>query len=399
MLKTRDIVCLSLTPWETLLPSTVHYLMREFSRHHRILFVDHPLTFKDCWSQRLNSRWYRTMGLRPRLREAGRLHVLTPPAITSSAMPGRFFDLAMEASARMVAKSIRGAMAELGMRRPLLWIAFDVPLGLHLVGKLEESLVIYHCYDEISGEPYIARHGTRLEHALFEQSDLVFTTSQTLYEAKRPHHPSCHWVPNGVDFERFASAQDLHLHPHPALLSIPEPRLGYLGNLESRLDFDLLTAIALRRPEWSLVLMGPVQEGFESALSQLKRLPNIHHLGPCPPHDAPRFLKGLDVALIPFVLSIQTQSVYPLKLNEYLAAGLPVVMTPFAPLPEFEAVCWQAQGAEAFERAIEDALEARGFEHVVRRQAIAERHDWSERAAEVGRILASKLEEAKGEQS
>lgn len=387
MLKGQDIVCLSLTPWETTLPSTAHFLMREFAKENRVLFVDHPLTLKDGWTQRLSPRWKRTLGLWPRLREAGRMHVLTPPFITPSALSTSLFDFAMDLSARQVAGVVREAMAELGMRRPILWIAFDVPLGLHLCGRLDESLILYHCYDEIGGEPYIARHGTRLEPLLMRRADLVITTSRTLYEARRTQHPACHWVPNGVDFERFATAQEPQLSLHPALAGIPHPILGYLGNLETRVDFELLAQVAKARPDWSLVLMGPVQEAYRSQVRALSQLPNVFYLGACPPHEAPRFLKGIDVGLIPFVHSRQTHAIYPLKLNEYLAAGLPVVMTSFAPLEEFAEVCWSADGSTAFLEAVEEALEKRDVTEVMRRQGIADRHDWSERAETLGRLL------------
>lgn len=387
MLTGQDIVCLSIAPWETTLPSTAHFLMREFAKENQVLFVDHPLTVKDCWAQRFNPRWRRTWGLLPRLREAGRMHVLTPPVMTSSALPDPLFDLAMHVSAVATAQAIREAMDELGMRRPIFWVAFDVPLGFHLSGRLEESLLVYHCYDEIAGEPYIARHGSRLEPKLMQRADLVITTSRALYESRTKQHPACYWVPNGVDFERFATAQEPLLSLHPALGGIPHPILGYLGNLEARVDFELLAQLARARPDWNLVLMGPVQEGYQGRIGALSRLPNVYYLGPCPPHEAPRFLKGIDVGLIPFVHSPQTHAIYPLKLNEYLAAGLPVVMTSFAPLEEFEVVCWRADGLSAFIRGVEEALEKRGFEEVVRRQAIADRHDWSERAETLGRLL------------
>lgn len=399
MLRDHDIVCLSITPWETTLPSSGHYLMREFARHNRVLFVDHPLTLKDCWTFRKDpgstERLKRTFRKAPALRrvpdDTREIWVLTPPPILPNGLPAFLYDAGLKAASSLVARSIRQAMQQLGMQEVLFWVSFDVPLGMRLIGKLDERMVIYHCFDEITAEPYIAKHGARLEPELMAKSEVVFTTSLTLQQSREALHPRCHFVPNGVDFAHYARALDPHTMIPDDLAAIPGPIVGYLGNFESRIDFELLEQVAAARPEWSLVLIGPSKGMYTQKLRALERYPNVHVLGPKPASQAPAYLKGFDAALIPFVRSEQTRAIYPLKLNEYLAAGRPVVMTPFAPLAEFEALCWIADGVYDTVRALEEALGSQKPEQVHARMELARRNDWDERAQAMGRLLVDRL--------
>jgi glycosyltransferase involved in cell wall biosynthesis len=399
MLRDHDLICLSITPWETHLPSSGHYLMREFAKTNRVLFVDHPLTLKDCLTGRSDPGWEerlkRTFGRSPALRSLSdperSLWVLTPPPIIPNGLPRPWYDLGLAVSARRVRHAIRAACRELGFKRPIFWVSFDVPLGSELAGRLGERLVVYHCFDAIEGEPYIARHGERLEAALMRRSDVVFTTSEDLQARKGIAHENGHFVPNGVDFRHFARALDPRLRVPDDLARLPRPVLGYLGNLEARVDFALLEGVARARRDWSIALVGPVPPAYSERLRALAALPNVHALGPRQASAAPAYLKGFDVAMIPFVKSPQTRAIYPLKLNEYLAAGRPVVMTPFTDLDEFRTVCRVADGVTEWVGAIARALEEDGDEAKRERQAIARGHDWAERAERTGRILVASL--------
>ncbi|MNY09104.1 putative teichuronic acid biosynthesis glycosyltransferase TuaH [compost metagenome] len=198
-------------------------------------------------------------------------------------------------------------------------------------------------------------------------------------------------MPNGVEYAHYARACDPREVIPADVACLPSPVIGYLGNLEARFDYDLIAACAAARPDWSWVLIGPVQPAYAARAEVLRRLPNVHLLGPRPASSAPGYLKGFDVGIIPFVASAQTRAIYPLKLNEYLAAGLPVVMTPFAPLDGFAGTCWIAEGQAAFGAAIAQALAARSSEHREARMALARENDWSARALAMGRILVPRL--------
>jgi len=198
-------------------------------------------------------------------------------------------------------------------------------------------------------------------------------------------------VPNGVDFETFHRALDPRLAIPEEFRAIPGPRIGYLGNLEARVDYALIERIAMQRPDWSIVLVGPSEGYWQEKLAILGTLSNVYVMGKRPPSEAPGILKAFDAAMIPFVRSPQTEAIYPLKLNEYLAAGKAVVMTPFADLREFQDVAWIAPDGDAFLAALEEAIRPADPDLVRRRWQTARENDWRDRAAQIAQVLAQRL--------
>lgn len=401
VLKGEHIVCLSITPWETHLPSSGHYLMREFAKCNRVLFVDRPLSVKDLWTHRhdreMSARVARTLRRKPPLRSWGidglDGWVLTPPPTLpiNGLEAGLLYDSAFEANAQLLRRCVRGAIDQLGMREPILWVSFELAMGAGLVGTLGERLSAYHCFDEVLGDPYLARHGPALEASLLRRADLVLASSRKLAADRAMLRPDILYVPNGVDFEAYHRALDPGVAIPRDLAQIPPPRIGYLGNLEARVDYALLERIALKRPDWSIVLVGPSEGYWREKLAILGKLSNVYVLGKRPPSEAPGILKGFDAAMIPFVRSPQTEAIYPLKLNEYLAAGKAVVMTPFSDLREFQDVAWIAPGGDAFVEALEEALRPADPEVVRKRWQTAQKNDWRDRAAVIAQVLAQRL--------
>lgn len=401
MLRNEHIVCLSITPWETHLPSSGHFLMREFARTNRILFVDRPLSMKDLVTHRQNPemapRMARTLRRETPLRSWGidglDGWVLTPPPTLpiNGLDSGVLYDSAFVANSQLLRHSVRWAMERLEMRDPILWISFELPMGAGLLGTLGESLSAYHCFDEVLGEPYLARHGAELEGILFERADVVFASSRKLAHDRSLIRPDILYVPNGVDFPAYHRATDPDLPLPDDLRAIPSPRIGYLGNLESRVDYALIERIALARPRWSIVLVGPSEGYWQEKLAILGKLPNVYVMGKRPPEQVPAILKAFDAAIIPFVRSPQTEAIYPLKLNEYLAAGKSVVMTPFADLREFQDVAWIAPDPASFIAALEEALRPVSDDTLRLRWQTAQQNDWRDRAQAIAQVLAQRL--------
>ncbi len=401
MLRNESLVCLSITPWDTHLPSSGHYLMREFARKNRVLFVDRPLSVKDLWNHRRNpemaDRLARTLRQENPLRPWGLKDrdgwVLTPPPILpiNALDEGALYETAFATNTQLLRRSVRWAMDRLDMRDPILWVSFELPMGAGLLGKLDERLSVYHCFDEVRGEPYLARHGQLLEARLVEHSDIVFASSRKLAQDRLSLRPDIQFVPNGVDFESYRRAMDLDLPIPDDLSVIPPPRIGYLGNLESRLDYALIENVAIARPDWSIVLVGPSEGYWQEKLEIMGKLSNVYVLGKRPPSMAPAILKAFDAAIIPFVRSPQTEAIYPLKLNEYLAAGRSVVMTPFADLREFQHVTWIASDAPSFIAALEAAIRPVDPASLSIRLQVARDNDWSRRAAAIETCLERRL--------
>jgi glycosyltransferase involved in cell wall biosynthesis len=193
------------------------------------------------------------------------------------------------------------------------------------------------------------------EIKLMALSDLVFTGGISLFEAKRKLHPSVYPFPSSVDCKHFAQARALEDVAEDQK-HLPRPRLGYAGVIDERIDLDLIREIARRRPDWHIVMIGPVVKIDAAALPND---PNIHWLGMKSYSDLPVYLAGWDVALMPFAINESTRFISPTKTPEYLAAGLPVVSTPIRDVKRQygELGLVQIEGTpDGFLAAIEQAL-------------------------------------------
>ena len=201
---------------------------------------------------------------------------------------------------------------------------YYTPMALEISSSLHPSLTVYDCMDELSafaGAPSAMR---RNEAALFSQADLVFTGGASLFESKRTLHPSVHLFPSSVDLAHFSRARSITQDPDDQA-HLPRPRLGYAGVVDERMDLDLLRHIALKRPNWQPILLGPVVKIDPAVLPQAA---NIHYLGMKPYEHLPSYLSGWDIGLLPFALNESTRFISPTKTPEYLAEGLQVVSAP-----------------------------------------------------------------------
>lgn len=254
------------------------------------------------------------------------------------------------------------------------------PTAVDLVGRLPTAASIYYCLDDLGQMPGVSRTMIEpLERALLMKVDAVVATSAALVANKRPSSGRGYYLPQGVNFEHFAERRSM---PED-LAALPRPRIGFAGGISSACDFQLIQAVAESISEGSVVLVGPVEEGLNVPSG-----PNIHLVGKRPYHTLPAYVQGFDVGIIPYVLNDWTRAVDPLKLLEYLAAGIPVVSTGLPEVEKYSDVVAIARDGEAFVQAIHDALQ-RGHEPalVAERQALARRHSWARRAKELLTIV------------
>ena len=237
--------------------------------------------------------------------------------------------------------------------KPLLW--FYTPMMFTLAEHLEAEAVVYDCMDELAAFRFADPLLVEREARLLERADLVFTGGYSLYEAKRGRHPDVHPFPSAVDVDHFARARG-EMAEAEDQRGISGPKLGFFGVIDERIDLELIDAVAAARPDWSIVMIGPVAK-IDPA--HLPRRPNIHWLGARHYNELPAYLAGWDVALMPFAINEATRFISPTKTPEYLAAGRPVVSTPVTDVirhyGEAQAVAI-AGDAPAFIKACEAAL-------------------------------------------
>jgi len=210
------------------------------------------------------------------------------------------------------------------IEKPILW--FYSPVMFSFASHLEASAVVYDCMDELANFRFAPPGLKEIEAELIQRADLVLTGGVSLYEARKSMHDNIHAFPSGVELEHFASVRS-GVTPAADIANLPGKILGFYGVIDERIDLGLLDHVARARPDWSIVMVGPLAK---IGHHELPRRPNLHFIGPRNYQDLPAYLAGWNVALMPFAINEATRFISPTKTPEYLAAGLPVVSTPIA---------------------------------------------------------------------
>ncbi|MFN3420213.1 MAG: hypothetical protein ACK40X_00625 [Armatimonadota bacterium] len=256
----------------------------------------------------------------------------------------------------------------------VLW-SYLSELTLPLVRGLKVSLLCYHQLDDFSS---LLPEDEPLEKLIEREADLLFVVSPILQERYAKQGRQAILLPNGVDVQHFSQALSPNVSIPEELAKLPSPRIGFVGAVAPAwVDTELLLQIARCRPNWSIIVIGPLWDWRPPQNPP----PNCHFLGARPYQIIPFYLKGLDVCLILFKDNAITRAASPLKLYEYLAAGRAVVTSPIPDQANFSSVTWLAQTAEEFLHAIEEALKvANDPKEQQRRLSAVSQHSWQQRA-------------------
>jgi glycosyltransferase involved in cell wall biosynthesis len=382
-LEGRDIVCLGTADWRTELPINQHQLMGRLALGNNVLFVESlGLRRPQLASRDLKRIWRRLgRGLRGAQPSDG-LHVLSPLVLPFHGSG------AVRALNRWLLRfQVSRAARRLGMEKPILWAY--APQAEDLVGKLAPSRTIYHCVDDVAAQKGVDADSFRAAEQRFAaDADLVIASAPALAERMRTLSPHVLYAPNVADTPTFATAL-LPGPVDPGIESLPRPRLVFHGAIvATKLDLSLLAELARLRPRWSIVLVGPEGAGDPGGdLSSLRDAANVHLIGARPAAKLPEVLRGADAGLIPYAINDLTRSVFPMKVYEYLAAGLPVLSTPLPALEgveEIDVVTDATELVAAAEREFaQDTPERRAA-----RSAAALGHSWEARIEEIEGALA-----------
>jgi glycosyltransferase involved in cell wall biosynthesis len=375
-LEGRDIVCFA-NDWSGD-PLSKKHVMRRLARSNRVL-----------WCNSLGNRAPRAQArdLRRAFEKIERfagglaevepnIHVLSPLAVPDYRSP-----FIRRVNALVVGTTVRAAMRRLAFRRPLLYTF--VPASAWVASALGCERLVYHCVDDYAAFDGAGEPIARLEAELVRRSDLVIVCSQPLYHAKRRLNPKTVLVRHGVEHQHFARAL-LAATPLPVdVVDLPRPILGFYGLLAEWIDLEVFLRLADAFPGGSVVVVGGLAIDRTQKYEELYRRPNVHILGRRPYEALPGYCKAFDIALLPFVKNELTQSSSPLKLREYLAAGLPVVATD---IPEARTLLkrgvWLADSPDAFVAGVTAALQAGAGPDPARSADMAD-ESWDTKVAQI----------------
>jgi UDP-galactopyranose mutase len=374
LLDGRDIVCLSHLRWDWVWQRPQH-LMSRLARGRRVYFIEEPVVGTQAGASPDGPRppqWH--------MRREGAVIVCQPYFPDGiAAFQGPRMDAALRVLLEELVETER-------IVEPILW--FYTPMTLPSTIGIRAALVVYDCMDELSKFRHAPPELPERERALLERADVVFTGGYSLYQIKKNLHPNVHPFPSGVEAEHFAQARDPDLLLSDELGAVPAPRLGYMGVIDERLDLALLDQVARDRPDWSIVMVGPVIKIDEG---ELPRRPNIYYFGKQPYAELPRFVKGFDVCMMPFALNEATRFISPTKTLEYMAAGRPIISTPIRDVAEpYGDVVLIVRDPQEFKQAVERVLAEDPVQHerrLTRYRDILSRSSWDASAVRMYALM------------
>jgi glycosyltransferase involved in cell wall biosynthesis len=254
---------------------------------------------------------------------------------------------------KFLISQVKRALKKLGMKN-VINIVFNPAAGM-IAGKLGETELIYYCVDEYTAFTGVTDGLRLIEEDLFRQSDLVIVSAEKLFESKKAFNPNTYIIRHGTDWRHFRKSLDEATEIPAEIKDLPKPIIGFHGLLADWVDFELLKKTAEHFKNGSLVLIGKIAVDAEKKVKILDGVANIHFLGRKPYTELPNYCKGFDVALNPFEINELTLAANPLKVREYLAAGLQVVSTD---IPEVRILenCLVGENHADFIKKIEFAL-------------------------------------------
>jgi glycosyltransferase involved in cell wall biosynthesis len=392
MITNRDIVITGLQPWDVDLGSNCVNIAQEFAKNNRVLYVNYPLNrlvaLREKGNPSIQKRIRVLKGEEEDLQHVSpNIWVLTPKCMQESISqlrPNFFFDFMNLINNKRFAKQIKSAVERLGFKDFILFNDNDIYRSFYLNELLKPSLYVYYIRDNMVSVKYWVRHGERIQSKLMKKIDLITANSTLLRDTGLKQNSHSYYVGQGCDFTMYDDTQS-HKMPQD-LQNISHPIIGYIGAIWSlRLDINCIRHMAIHKPEWSIVLIGPEDDDFKK--SDLHTFKNIFFMGKRKQEQLASYLKYFDVAINPQVLSPETIGNYPRKIDEYLAMGKPVVARKTDAMGVFSDYCFLAETDEEFLTQTEKALAENSKEKEAERKAYAHTHTWENSVADIYKAI------------
>jgi teichuronic acid biosynthesis glycosyltransferase TuaH len=371
-------------------------LAKEFAKNgNKVYYIDYPFTTKDAFRSR-NSESYQIRKSAFKTKTYGILDtdvpnlkiIVIPPLWSIHFLPeGKLYRKLLSINEKVISRAINEILKANGITEFIFfnsWV-FHYP---NVSKYIQPTKTVYHCIDPIVMD-YDIKHGKVSEQQLINQSDIIICTSKQLYEERKSLHPNTHFVSNAADIKHSILATDENLQIYDQLLEFRKPIIGYFGNIEKRIDYELMRAVAKENEDKTFVFAGPIEKHWVPDF--FFSIPNVHFLGRIPYDKMPNVVKGFDIAIIPFRKYEHSATVFPMKLFEYLGAGKPVIATDFNPdLKKFtDDLVAYCSNVNEFSAAINKALSNDNDFLRKERIKLASQHTWESKAAAIEELMAN----------
>ena len=389
----RDFIITSLQPWDIEIGSTIKNTATVISRHNRVFYINTPLDLTALRNRgaRVNAHRIAAMqGKEPSARQVGEnMWVIDCPFVVlpvGKLPTARLFDIVNRFNNRLIGRHLKRVIKQYGIKNFVHLIDTDIFRSQYLKEIIQPAVSVYYCRDFVVGDKYWLKHGRREEDKLARKSDVVLANSTYFAERFRQLNPETYSIETGVDLSVY-DASKAYAIPDD-MKPIPRPIVGYMGTVNStRLDIGLLEELASRCPLWSFVFVGPEDDVFKA--SRLHSLGNVHFLGRKETHEVPAYIEAFDVCINPQIVNDVTVGNYPLKADEYLAMGKPMVATVTHTMSDvFGDYVHLAVGLDEYVAAIDAALDEVGDSQLRdERVAFAHTHSWENSVKKIYKII------------
>ena len=271
---------------------------------------------------------------------------------------------------------------------PIIISFLPTPLIQNAINSIDSKLTIYYCANNMAESSISASQVRPYEDHFFESVDVVFTAAYVIQEYAQRFSEKVFYFPPGIDFDKFRTALKDNKDVPSDLSNIAGPIVGYIGALGKVLDQELLCILADQYKKCTVVLIGPIYTNIDV----LRTKSNIVFLGAKPHNQLPYYIKGFDVGIVPYVCNDYTEGVYPSKLNEYLAMGIPTVSTNLREVRQSKKAYGEAtiiaHNAEEFVKAVKSSVvEKNNASSKEQRIRIAEANSWESRFQGISKII------------
>lgn len=389
MIKGRDIIVMGIQAWDIEIGSNCKNIASQMAKNNRVLYVNPPMDrisrYRERHTEKIRKRIAVKKGEANDLVEiGGTMWNLYPKTMTESInfiKNKNLFDWLNRINAKRFANDIKSAIERLGFKNYIIFNDSSMFLGQHIKPLLKPSFYVYYMRDYLTKNPYWRKNGVRLEPKLIQSADCVVNNSTLYTEYGKQFTEHSYMVGQGCDTSLFNDEVREITIPDD-LNGIPGPIVGYVGFLSSRrLSIGILVHIAKSRPDWSVVLVGPEDDKFNT--SELHEIDNVYFLGSRDASELPNYIKGFDVAINPQLINDATMGNYPRKIDEYLAMGKPTVASATKAMEYFKEYTYLGVTPEDYLELIEKALSENDKELEKKRKTYGLSHSWENNVNEI----------------